>query len=273
MRLIASLRLGLHSFIDLILPRRCVACGSVLAYHEYHICPWCAKRIAYNPISNWELNNRISQWYHIRELQRVAAYTIYERDSVVARIIHQLKYGHKYELGEWMGRMAASELDSTHLFDGVDALVPIPLSRQRQRKRGYNQSELIAIGISKLTGIPVWSNILERTVNNTSQTRVEFWQRYTNAKNIFRLKPSVDRSLLEGKHLMVVDDVMTTGTTLFSAIMVLRHIADVNISTFSWAWTRTGSSQHSVASSIYAEEDEEQQGEAPEGTAAIAEEG
>ena len=240
MRLADRCALGLKSLVDLLLPRRCVACKAVLAFHEYYVCPSCAMKIAYNPVSNWTLNYRITQWYDIRELQRMAAYTIYERQTEVAYIIQSLKYGRRYSLGPWMGRLAATELVATGLFDGVDALIPIPLSRQRWRKRGFNQAELIAEGISSVTGIPVWSNILSRKVNNRSQTRVEFWERYTNAQSIFMLTSHVDTTAYSGLHLMLVDDVMTTGTTMLSAIETLRQLDGIQLSTFCWAWTRLG---------------------------------
>lgn len=235
---LSSLRLGLRSLLDLLFPHSCCLCGRRLALHEKHVCPWCVRQFKLNPDINWIINSRMAPMYSHRAVQRIGAYAIYRREGAVARLIQRLKYSGRYELGQWMGRLAATELKDTGLFDDVDVLVPIPLSWRRRLRRGYNQSELLAKGISEVTGIPVRTDILRRTVHNMSQTRVEYMQRYTNACDIFALRPRVSPDSLRGLHIMLVDDVMTTGTTMYSAIEVIDTIPEVSVSVFVWAWTR-----------------------------------
>lgn len=234
---LASLRLACRSLLDLLLPRRCYLCGCRLALHEHNVCPWCIRRLTLNTNTNWEANQRIAQYVENKDILRMGAYAMYHRDGAVAALIHALKYEGRYELGQWMGRLAATELKDTGLFDDVDVLVPIPLALQRRLKRGYNQAELLAKGISEVTGIPVRTDILRRTVNNVSQTRVEFSKRYSNAQGIFGLCRNVNPDELKGLHIMLVDDVMTTGTTMRSAIQVLEQLPNVRLSAFAWAWT------------------------------------
>ncbi len=241
-----------------------------MALDEQLVCPHCASTIAFNASRDWITNPRITRWADHKRLMRVGAFAVYYRDSTVAQMVHRLKYNGQYDLGQWMGRLAATELGESGLFDDVDLLLPIPLSRSRRWKRGYNQAALIARGISELTGIPVRTDILCRQVDNVSQTRVEFWQRYVNARNIFAWHRRANKEELRGKHVMLVDDVMTTGTTMLSAMQVLEEVPELRLSVFVWSWTHVnpnrmlGSVLQSVAASVDTQEDEQQQSEAPE---------
>ena len=117
-------------------------------------------------------------------------------------------------------------------FKGIDAIVPIPLHWRRKLERHYNQSYHIAKGISRSTGIPIWENVVKRMVNNVSQTRVARDERLNNVKNIFRV---ADAEKVKGKHLLLVDDVITTGATIKSCAKELAKVSGVKISVLSLA--------------------------------------
>lgn len=228
----ASFNIWAQSLKDLLFPRLCGGCGHRLALGEQLVCARCQMTMPVETNQDWEYNRRKSQ-FEYSCLIRMGAFTRYERGNVASEIVRNLKFRHHYELGEWMGRKAVLQLRDTHLFDTVDLLVPIPLTESRLHSRGFNQAEAIARGMAAELGIPVRPDILKRLRDRESQTHFTLVQRFENADHVFTLGPHND---VQGCHLMVVDDVMTTGTTMLGAIDVLKKIPDVRISTFAWAW-------------------------------------
>ena len=226
------------SLFSLLFPRFCKGCGRRLTKGEAHVCVECVRRLTREYAKDWTTNNRIARYYELRQLQKMGAFARYRRDSIAARIVQQLKYHNHPELGEWMGRWAYMELADTGLFDGIDVIVPIPLTRRRLRHRGYNQSELIALGISKETGIPVNINVLRRTTYRKPQARTDINKRFDieKIKGIFALDTGA-ASLPPDTHILLVDDVMTTGATMHAAMIPLQELQHVKFSTFAWAWT------------------------------------
>lgn len=173
-------------------------------------------------------------WFVVLPVKRVVGFTLFKQGGLAATLVHQLKYNGHPDLGVWMGHLAAVELSDTDAFRDVDMLVPIPLTRRRFRQRGYNQAERIAAGISAATGIPVRTDVLERVANRESQTHLDRDQRMLNTEDVFCLKRP---DLVEGHHVMLIDDVMTTGTTMDGAIRQLKDVPHISISVFAWAWT------------------------------------
>ncbi len=228
-----SAALLLKSLSDLLFPRHCVACGQRLSVGEQHLCAACLLRLA-RVHADWTGSFRAEQWFACREVERVVGFAWFKHDSITARLVHRLKYGARPELGLWMGRTAAQELLPTGAFEGVEVLLPVPLSRKRHRQRGYNQAEKIALGIGMATGLPVCTDAVQRVVHAESQTRFGREQRMENAAHVFKL---VDASQLEGRHVMLVDDVMTTGATMDGMVEQLRGVPGIRITIFAWAWT------------------------------------
>ena len=140
------------------------------------------------------------------------------------------KYGGHSETGELLGRLVADEFAADGFFDGITALVPVPLARQRERERGYNQSVEIARGISTATGIPVVGNVLERISFHGSQTQKSRWERNENVEKAFRL---TDASAVRNRHVLLVDDVITTGATLVAAAREILKAGNVKVSVLS----------------------------------------
>lgn len=130
----------------------------------------------------------------------------------------------------------ADELEGTDFFEGVDCLIPVPLHPERLRKRGYNQSEWLARGIASRNGIPVCTDVLYRLRNNQTQTHKTAFERRTNTEGLFGLTPQSDR--LIHRHVMLIDDVLTTGATLEACGEALSAIEGIRISILTLAWTR-----------------------------------
>lgn len=168
-------------------------------------------------------------------LARASAYMFYRRDTDSRNVIFWLKYYGHSEIGMQMGRRISVELISTDFFNGVDMLIPVPLSFRRMRHRGYNQSTMLARGISQITGIPVCDNVLRRTVDNPTQTRRTRSERLDNVRGIFRVS---DASRIRGKHIMLIDDVITTGATLTSCADALTYAGAECISILALAVTK-----------------------------------
>jgi ComF family protein len=166
---------------------------------------------------------------------RTTSFFFYDTGSRFNEILYQLKYKGNKELGEIMGSCMARELLSSGFFEEIDMLVPIPLHPKKQKRRGYNQSERIAAGISRVTGIPVITSYSERIKNTDTQTHKSAIERRENVKEIFLLQNPL---FFLGKHILIVDDVLTTGATILSYASIFRDVKDIRISVFTMAIAR-----------------------------------
>ena len=200
-------------------------CGCRLAIGERTICSACdmdlpRTRYQENPYGN----DMAKLLWGRMPVERAAALFFYKPHSASSRIIHNLKYSGHPETGELMGRMAAAEIAAHGFFDGVDAIVPVPLARKRIRERGYNQAFEIARGISAVTRMPIIDKAVIRKSFKGSQTKMNRWQRNENVEGVFSL---VDGSALTGKHILIIDDVISTGESLHAMEeLVRRHLPD-----------------------------------------------
>lgn len=226
----------LARFLALIAPKPCAICGDRLAVGESVICSVCN---AHLPRTHYQISpydNDLARLFWGRmPIERAAALFYYEPRAEVCRIIYSFKYHNHPENAEYMGRLAARELMIDGFFDGIDVIVPVPLARKRQRSRGYNQSVEMAKGISFITGIPVDRKSLARKSFIKSQTQMDRWQRIENVEGAFQLKNAAD---LRGKHVLVVDDVITSGSTVLACSKEIAKSGDVKISVFSLGFTK-----------------------------------
>lgn len=222
-----------HSFWSLLFPRCCVVCGSPLSRGEECLCTCCNINL---PRTGFHLrkDNPVEClfWGRIPGLKRASSFLFYRKGSDFRRILHLLKYGGYKELGEMMGRYMSAELSSGEFFDGVDMIIPVPLHRKKQKLRGYNQSEWIARGIASVTGIPLCAECMIREKNTETQTRKSAFERWENVEGIFRLCDTVH---FEGKHVLLVDDVLTTGATTVACASAFAGVSGIRISVLTLA--------------------------------------
>lgn len=208
----------IEDFINLFYPKLCAACGAHLLKQEKYVCMQCLYSL---PRTNYHytIENPVEQIFWGRtEITAATAYYFFEKDARFAKIIHRLKYRGKKEIGIEMGKIFGAELKESSRFNKVDLIIPVPLHWKKKKKRGYNQSEFIASGIAESMGKPIDTNTLYRAVETETQTRKSRYERWENVENIFRLK-SADK--IKGKHILLVDDVITTGATLESCATTL----------------------------------------------------
>ena len=182
---------------------------------------------------SFEENDIARIFWGLVPIEKGISFFHYTPHSPHSRILFELKYHNHPEVGKTMGRMMAEELKATSFFDGIDLIVPIPLSRKKERQRGYNQSDWIAWGISEATGIPTDTTSVVRTKSNPSQTTLDHRQRRENVRDIFAVRHPGN---LEGRHILLVDDVITTGATMLSCAETIARACRVRFSVLSPAW-------------------------------------
>jgi ComF family protein len=166
------------------------------------------------------------------QVDEVTAFLFFEKEGKAQQLIHSFKYYGNKSLAEYLGRIAAIELKEYGFYASVDTIIPIPLHPKKEKKRGYNQSGLIASGISSVYRCDVDRTSIIRTADTTTQTCKSVYERHVNVEKIFKL---TNMENLSGKHILLVDDVMTTGATTSACIETLSEIPGIKISIFSLA--------------------------------------
>jgi ComF family protein len=218
----------LSDFVALLYPNRCAACGAGLLGGEHVLCQQCQRQI---PKTNyWQhADNPIAQMFHKRlPVRNACAFFHFYDGSQWRSMLHKLKYCRQPQIGVAMGEKFGMELAASDFFSSNSVLVPVPLHPKRERQRGYNQSERIACGMAAAMGIPVIEHALVRTRNNKTQTQMSRSERRENVLNIFAAGRNIER--LRGMHVIVVDDVITTGATLESLIKTLLNNVNCMVS-------------------------------------------
>jgi ComF family protein len=226
----------LSDFLRLLFPNNCEVCGTALVKGESVICLHCRRHLP--KTYYWQQkDNPVEQvfWGRLPIVNACAFFFMY-KGSNYRKLIHKLKYNHIPQIGVALGQMFGTELASSDYYAEDAVLVPVPLHPKRYRKRGYNQSERIAVGMAQSMGIPVIENAILRRQYNETQTKKTRQERLQNVQNIFCA--GADIQLLQGKHVIVVDDVLTTGATLEACINTLLRNADCRISVAALAVAR-----------------------------------
>ncbi len=210
-KLCQRLAATLKSVMAVLVPQCCAICGRRLSPGERGICSACTVSLPYTRFGA-RRNNPVERLFIGRfPLGRATSYIFYNRGTDTRNMLFALKYYRRPEIGTEFGRRIATELKGEGFFNGTDMIVPMPLARKRERHRGYNQSLMLARGIAEITGITVDGTLLVRTVDNPTQTMRTPQQRIENVAGIFR---TAHEEKIKGKHILLVDDVVTTGATL-----------------------------------------------------------
>jgi len=222
--------------LDTIAPRQCVVCGSRLSPTEQALCSRCNLHLPRTGFHRTPLDNPMARlfWGQI-DVERVAALFFYEAGSEAAQILFDMKYQGHPETARTMGRIMAAEMVDGGFFSGIDMIVPVPLAPKRLRQRGYNQSHYLAMGIADITGLPLSTQVACRTEFQKSQTRLLRWQRQENVEGVFKLR---DAGAVCGHHVLLVDDVVTTGATTIACGRELLSAGNVTLSILSLAFTK-----------------------------------
>jgi ComF family protein len=214
-------------FIGLFFPELCAACGKSLVKNEEVICSSCIYYLHYTNHHQDPENQVARQLWGRFSFVHAGAFLYFQKGNKVQHLMHQLKYNHRPEAGLQMGRLYGAELKRSAGWMLPDVVIPVPLHPAKQRKRGYNQSEHIAKGLAETLDIPLVNDNLYRVQNTETQTRKTRFDRYENLKDAFKVR---DAALLEDKHVLLVDDVITTGATLEACALQLLELKGVRVS-------------------------------------------
>jgi len=217
----------LEDILSLIYPRLCMACGNSLFKNEETICTHCCYHL---PKTNFHLlkDNSVSKLFWGRvKIESAASYYFFQKESKTQKLIHQLKYQKQKEIGIYIGKQYGYELMKSEFFNTIEVIVPVPLHQKKFKKRGYNQSELFANGLSQSMRVEVNTDALFRAINTDSQTKKSKYNRWENVKDIFQIK---NAEHLQNKHILLVDDVVTTGATIEACASKLLTIEGTKIS-------------------------------------------
>ena len=217
----------LHSLLELFYPSVCAACGNTLFHWEQLVCTHCRSFLPKTGYETTADNPLARLFYGKVRLKAVTACFFFSKDGKVQHLIHELKYRGNAEAGLFLGRELGKSIIDAPLFQGIDYLISIPLHHKRERQRGYNQSMMIAQGITEVTSIPIGGDFLYRKVNTSTQTHKSKEERWRNVNDIFELR---HEEQLEGCSVLLVDDVLTTGATLESAALKLSSVPGITIS-------------------------------------------
>jgi ComF family protein len=216
-----------HDFISLVFPEICSSCGKNLFKNEISLCTHCLYHL---PKTNFHLenDNPVAKifWGRIN-IEAAASFYTFNKGGKVQHLIHQLKYKGQQHVGTTIGKLYGQELLNTPDFNSIDLIVPVPLHKTKQRKRGYNQSACFAQGLAMAMNRETDSTVLFRSFSSQTQTKKSRFTRWKNVETIFYTK--IDERL-QYKHILLVDDVITTGATLEACAQALSKIKGVKLS-------------------------------------------
>jgi len=215
------------NLLNLFFPKVCYACTSVLADNEKHICTVCRHNL---PVTNYhfEDNDTVKKMLYGRlKLEQATALFKFQKKGNVQHLLHNLKYkGHEAiskVLGEWMG----NELKTIEKYKSIDLIIPVPLHKRKLRTRGYNQVAKFGLEIAKSLNVPYIDNVLIKTSATKTQVFKKRIARWNNSQEMFTVN---NLDLIDGKHILLVDDIITTGATIEACANVLIKAKNIKIS-------------------------------------------
>jgi ComF family protein len=209
--MISKLQKYLNNFAHFIYPHCCEGCGSDILENHHLLCSECIVKL---PETNFisKPNNPVEKIFYGRlNIANAVAAFYYTKDSLMQHLMHQLKYNSNKEIGIYLGKVLGTQLLQSGRFDTIDVLVPLPLNPKREAIRGYNQAEMICLGISEVMNISIDKSAIQRNIfteTQTNQNRIGRWQ---NMDGVFAIN---NITKLQNKHVLLVDDIVTTGATL-----------------------------------------------------------
>lgn len=225
----------LNDLVCLFYPNFCLLCKRPLIENEKHVCLNCLCDLPKTNYHAGKTNPAGDLFAGYTQVYDITAFLFFEQDGMTQQLIHSLKYNGNYALAEYLGRTAALELIKEGFYASVDTIIPIPLHPRKERQRGYNQSEYIAKGLASVYKCDISNQLIQRATHTVSQTRKTVYDRHLNVEKIFEI---TDPETLFGKHVLLIDDVITTGATISSCIDALIAVPEIKISIFSLAIAR-----------------------------------
>jgi len=224
----------LNHLINVLFPKVCFGCLNILSDNEHLICTSCRHDL---PLTNYHINNinTLKKVFYGRvNIENATALLLFEKKGIVQQLLHQLKYKGQENIGAFFGKWLGHELAAIKNYQTIDIVIPVPLHKRKQRKRGFNQAAKFGIEIAEALGVVYRDNVLIKITNTETQVfknRMARWQQNTTT---FTLENS---ALIANKHILLVDDIITTGATVESCVNVLNLAENIKVSVASMAFT------------------------------------
>lgn len=208
-----------QEIVNLIFPNLCLICDRELLTVEQHICSFCTMEIHMIYFDPSTRENPLDKlfWGRVNVHTTFALFN-FEKGTHEQKILHQLKYGFKAQFGIQLGKWMGTDWLQKNQHLKIDAFIPVPIHPRKKFNRGYNQSEQLANGIASILKVPVDCNFIRKSKNTNSQTKKSIFHRRLNVENVFKLS----NNWRQYKHIVIVDDVVTTGATLEAMISIIN---------------------------------------------------
>lgn len=226
----------LKNLLKLLFPVLCYGCNELLIQDEKYICSTCNHNLPFTNHHKDTKNDTFKSFYGIVKLEFAFSMLYFHHEGIVQKLIHQLKYKGKEEIGSFLGQKYALELKDIKDKHDLDFIVPVPLHKKRLQERGYNQIDTFCLTLSKELDIPLTTDLLFRNQYSKTQTKKNKEQRLENIQAIFDIKDGPD---YYGKHFLLIDDVITTGATIELCAKALLKIPNAKVSVLTIAYTQS----------------------------------
>jgi len=225
----------LKALLNLFYPELCLACGNGLVEGETYICLDCKLNLPKTDFHKYSENPADQIFWGRFPFQRASSYLYFEKAAGVQKILHNIKYQGGKQLAKMVGYWYGSDLKSINSYQNIDFIIPVPLHKTKLKTRGYNQSEWFAHGLSRAMNVPIQADNLVRIHKSETQTRKTRYRRWENVSEIFAVEHP---ELLNNKHILLVDDVVTTGATIEACaqkLLALNCGIKISIATIAFA--------------------------------------
>ena len=234
MKFFGGIRNYLNAFLHLLYPQICFGCGTDQIQNATPLCQQCIQDLPFTDFFSIKENPIEKIFWGRADIQSAGALLFFTKDSLVQTLITQLKYHHNKKAGVLFGRLMGEAIAVEERFKQIDLMIPIPILHSKINRRGYNQSQVIAIGMQQIFNRPIFVDVLIKRSWSNSQTKKNRKARLQQFPDLFVLE---NPTSIEGKHILLVDDVLTTGATLEAAIATLMIGSPASISIAVAAYT------------------------------------
>ncbi len=230
----STIQSSLTDFIHLFFPHVCTGCGSDIINNKHQLCLKCLSELPVTNFFSQPANPVEKKFYGRIPVRNAGSGYFFTKDSLLETLIYELKYKGNKDIGFYLGQLLAKFLSNNNAFNDIDILVPLPLNPKRQKKRGYNQAASLCNGIASVWKRPVVENAVIRKVNTETQTHMGRITRWENMDGVFAI---AEPSLIRDKHILLVDDVITTGASLEACGSEILKVFGTSLSIATLAYT------------------------------------